>query len=172
MRLATRPVHRAQLGCLGFLAAVLVGSQSVRAADEVSSGVLICAALGVDSERLACYDRLADRLHADKNHPPPPVAVAPAKEVFGLRAAPEKPAARKPVERSELESVSARVTLLREHPHGGVTVELDNGQSWQQLGNTDLQLDVGDTVKISRAALGSFSITSPHNRVAKVTRIR
>jgi hypothetical protein len=92
--------------------------------------------------------------------------------VFGLRAAPEKPTARKPVERSELESVSARVTLLREHPHGGVTVELDNGQSWQQLGNTDLQLDVGDTVKISRAALGSFSITSPHNRVAKVTRIR
>jgi hypothetical protein len=149
-----------------------MGSQSVRAADEVSSSVLVCAGLGVDSERLACYDRLADRLHTDKNHLPPSVAVAPAKEVFGLRAAPEKPAARKPVERSELESVSGKVTSLHEHPHGGVTVELDNGQSWQQLGNTDLQLDVGDTVKISRAALGSFSIASPHKRVAKVTRIR
>jgi hypothetical protein len=171
LRLATRPVARAQLGCLGFLAAVLVGSHPVLAADEVSSAVLVCAALGVDSERLACYDRLADRLHADKNHSPPPVPPAPAKEVFGLRA-PEKPTARKPVERSELESVSATVTSLHEHPHGGVTMELDNGQSWQQLGNTDLQLDVGDTVKISRAALGSFSITSPHKRVAKVTRVR
>ena len=122
-RLTTRPVGRAaQLGCLAFLAAALVGSQPVRAADEVSSGVLVCAALGVDSERLACYDRLADRLHADKNHQPPPVPAAPAKEVFGLRAAPERPTAPKPVERSELESVTARVTSLREHPHGGVTV--------------------------------------------------
>ena len=33
-------------------------------------------------------------------------------------------------------------------------------------------LDVGDTVKISRAALGSFSLTTPRRRVAKVTRIR
>jgi len=151
---------------------MLVGSQPVRAADEVSSGVLVCSGLGVDSERLACYDRLADRLHADKDHSPPAVAAAPAKEVFGLRAAPERPTAGKPVERSELESVSARVTSLREHPHGGVTVELDNGQSWQQLGNTDLQLDVGDTVQISRGALGSFSMSTPHKRVAKVTRIR
>src|SRR3979490_90258 len=131
LRLATCPADRAQLGCLAFLVAVLMGSQSVRAADEVSSSVLVCAGLGVDSERLACYDRLADRLHTDKNHLPPSVAVAPAKEVFGLRAAPEKPAARKPVERSELESVSGKVTSLHEHPHGGVTVELDNGQSWQ-----------------------------------------
>jgi hypothetical protein len=92
--------------------------------------------------------------------------------VFGLKAAPERLTARKPVERSELESVTARVTSLREHPHGGVTVELDNGQSWEQLGNTDLQLDVGDTVKISRAALGSFSLTTPRSRIAKVTRIR
>ncbi|MDB6092154.1 MAG: hypothetical protein JWN85_4938 [Gammaproteobacteria bacterium] len=166
-----RRVDRTLLGVLGFLAVVSALSQRVRAADEASSGVLACAALGVDSERLRCYDLLAARLHADKNPLSRPVPPAPAKEVFGLRAAPEKPAP-KALERAELNSVSARVTSVRQRPQGGVLVELDNGQLWQQLGNTDLLLEAGDNVTIARAALGSFSITTPHKRIAKVTRIR
>jgi hypothetical protein len=166
-----RRVDRTLQGFLGFLAVVSALSQPVRAADEASSGVLACAALGVDSERLQCYDLLAARLHADKNHLSPPVAPAPARELFGLRAAPEKPAP-KPLERVELNSVSARVTSVRQRPQGGVLVELDNGQLWQQLGNRDLLLEVGDNVTIARAVLGSFSITTPHKRIAKVTRIR
>jgi hypothetical protein len=172
-----RRVDRTLQGFLGFLAVVSALSQPVRAADEASSGVLACAALGVDSERLQCYDLLAARLHADKklhadkNHLSPPVPPAPARELFGLRAAPEKPAP-KPLERVELNSVSARVTSVRQRPQGGVLVQLDNGQLWQQLGNRDLLLEVGDNVTISRAVLGSFSITTPHKRIAKVTRIR
>jgi hypothetical protein len=51
-------------------------------------------------------------------------------------------------------------------------LELDNGQSWQQLGTANLSLDVGDTVKISRAVLGSFWLSTPQNRGSKVTRLR
>ncbi len=172
MRPAPRPSARIQTGSLALLVAVLaaaVGSPAAYATDEVGAGMLACADLGVDSERLACFDRLAAQLRAGKKHPAPVVA-PPAREVFGLKAAPPKPAA-KAVERTELNSVSARVASLRPLPHGGMTVELDNGQSWQQLGNIDLELDVGDTVTIARGALGSFMLTTPHKRIAKVTRL-
>jgi hypothetical protein len=159
------------LNCLGMLVAVAVGSAPAHATDDLSSGLLGCASLGVDSERLTCYDRLAARLGTHKDHPQAAVAAPPAKEVFGLKAAPERPVA-KTVEHSELNSVSARVTSLRARSQGGVTVELDNGQSWEELGNTDLELEVGDTVTIARGALGSFRLTTPHKRIAKVTRVR
>lgn len=165
-----RPVRRAPVGCLSLLVALSVGSQDVYAADDVSSSLLACAALGNSSERLGCYDRVADRLRSDRSHQPAPVA-DPAKDMFGMKAPTEPPAA-KAAERSALNSVSARVTSLREGPQGGVTLELDNGQAWQQLGSSDLRLDVGDTVKISRAALGSFWLTTPAKLGARVTRIR
>jgi hypothetical protein len=168
-----RPVCRARIAFLALLTAVSVGSQvacAQGAAGDVNSTLLACAALGTDSERLACYDRLADRLRAGQGRQAAPVG-DPAKDMFGLKAPTEPPAA-KAVERSALASVSARVTSVRQGLQGGVTLELDNGQTWQQLGSSDLRLDVGDTVKISRAALGSFWLTTPAKLGARVTRIR
>jgi hypothetical protein len=160
-----------RLCCLGFLVAAAMGAAPGHAADDLGLGLLGCASLGVDSERLACYDRLAAGLRMQKDHPRAAVPAPPAKEVFGLKAAPERPAA-KSVEHSELNSVRARVTSLRARSQGGVRVELDNGQSWEELGTTDLELEVGDSVTIARGALGSFLLTTPHKRIAKVTRVR
>jgi hypothetical protein len=158
------------MGCLSLLLGLSAGAQSAYAADDVIASLLACTALGNSSERLACYDRLADRLRSDKNDQPTSGA-DPATDMFGMKAPPEPPAA-KAIERSALDSVSARVTSLREGPYGGVVLELDNGQVWQQLGSSDLKLDVGDAVKISRAALGSFWLTTPAKLGARVTRIR
>jgi hypothetical protein len=55
---------------------------------------------------------------------------------------------------------------------GAVVLELDNGQTWRQAGTEDLLVRTGDTVKISRAALGSFWLVTPANRGARVKRVR
>jgi hypothetical protein len=140
------------------------------AASDPTSAVLGCAGLRDDSERLACYDRLAARLSASTGLAPAPAAAA-AGEVFGLRSnSPAKPPAENPAERKALSSITARVVSLRELPEGRSLIGLDNGQTWEQTSGGDLALKVGDAVKISRAALGSFLLVT-HGRGERVRRV-
>jgi hypothetical protein len=67
--------------------------------------------------------------------------------------------------------VKATVTATRHGPSGALVVELDNGQRWQQLGSADMGLQVGDSVTISRALLGSFWLAPPNGRGSKVSRL-
>ena len=141
------------------------------AAGDPTSTVLGCAGLRDDSERLACYDRLAAQLSASTSLTPAPAA-APAGEMFGLRSnSPAKPPAENPAERKALSSITARVVSLRELPQGGLLIGLDNGQSWVETSDGDLALKVGDAVKISRAAMGSFLLVT-HGRGGRVRRVR
>ena len=78
----------------------------------------------------------------------------------------------KPSAEQEIKSVKAIVTATHPGPGGGLVIELDNGQRWQQLGSADMELQVGDSVTISRAMLGSFWLAPPSGRGAKVSRLR
>lgn len=137
--------------------------------DALRSGLLSCAKLGDNMERLACYDRLTEKPPADPGDPSPPPAAAPA-DLFGSRPRSVPPAS-PALARTEIKSITAHVIALRERQHGSVLLTLDNGQEWQQLGTEDLLLKVGDGVKISRGMFDSFILMTDGNRVTHVKRI-
>jgi len=138
-----------------------------------------CGAVGANPERLVCYDRLLERLRHGE-----PVTVSPAirEQVFGLQ-----PAVREPEPRAAREvrgsggagnvgaggdSISARVVRVRMAANGGLIVELDNGQIWQELNAASMLLSAGDTVRINRGAFDSFRLVAPDGRFGRVQRIR
>lgn len=158
-------------------------------AETSNSRILTCAKLPADAERLSCYDAVAKGLRSQQSAAPATAAASGAASGAGasgaatLRAAPAGPAAATPAREfglppvkpepvDEVKSVKATVTATHPRPNGGLIIELDNGQRWQQLGTVDMGLDVGDSVTISRALLGSFWLAPPSGRGAKVSRLQ
>jgi hypothetical protein len=174
-------LHRTPLGYLARLRArlcvaglILAGSgvaQICQAAQAENSALLVCSKLESNSERLACYDRLASQLRSKPDVQPVATAASPS-DMFGLTPATDAAAAQKAADRTLLQSITARVTSLHETARNGAVLELDNGQRWQQIGNEDLLLRVGDTVKISRGMMGSLWLMAPSNHSAHVKRLR
>jgi hypothetical protein len=124
-----------------------------------------CAAIAADPDRLACYDRLARSAPTEARAQ----AVAqpqaqPPEQSFGMI----KPPADKPPEPSRME---AKVLDVTTDSRGAVTAHLDNGQAWT-LDDGAVMLRAGDAIVIKRAALGSFLMTTPTNRVYRVRRLR
>ena len=150
-----------------------------------------CAAIQTQAERLACYDKLAGRgttspraaatpqpapppaapaaSSTRKQAPPPPAAAAPAPdspEAFGLYKA-EHPAAPK----SPVDTVTGKVVDLKYDAYGRETISLEGGAVWQ-LAGSDAILAKGDEVKIKRAAMGSYLMTTSAGRQHRVKRLR
>ena len=68
--------------------------------------------------------------------------------------------------------IAARVQSVTRTRVGQMVVTLDNGQIWQQgNGEPDVRLDVGDTVTIKKAALGSYILSTPAGRSFRVRRL-
>lgn len=138
----------------------------------VPASVLACAALGQDVERLACYDRAIAALRSGGTDAAAAAAASP-EQLFGVRGQlTQRPRAEKPPDRQDLRTISARVSRLGAS-EGAPWIELDNGQVWRVLsGDAVTLLHVGDTVAISRAAFGSFRLSTANGRFAKVNRVR
>lgn len=96
-----------------------------------------------------------------------PAQTGSAQATFGLT-----PRAFTPAADAAVRYITARVTHLRSLGAGGFRMDLDNGQTWDQVESTDLHLQEGDSVKISRAALGSFWLTTSSHRGSRVKRVR
>jgi hypothetical protein len=171
-----------------FLILGLWGAAAVAyGADNSTSRLLACAKVSADAERLSCYDELARGLRspAAGGAPVGSAATAPATTTpapvpaTSGSAATQASQAREfglpPVKApppDEVKSVKATVTATQHAPNGALVIELDNGQRWQQLGTADIGLQVGDSVTISRALLGSFWLAPPSGRGSKVSRLR
>jgi hypothetical protein len=173
--------HPFRAGYLSVLAAVPIAlsNLSVCAADSINEGLLACAKLGDDAERLTCFDRLAAQLHENRARPAAPTSAAPTSaaplsaapaDMFGLTTQNDAPHTQPPVTRTSLNSIHAHVVSLREI-RSGTILELDNGQKWQQMGREDLLLKTGDGVKITRGAFNSFWVMTDGNRSGHVKRI-
>lgn len=149
-------------------------SLSVQAGAEenVSASVLACAAFKDNNERLVCYDRLAESISAGTQAQAPIKAPAP-EELFGMNTDVRNSERKEPAaEGTSLESITQRVTAIRSARDGGAILTLENGQIWQQVDGKYLLIEVGDTVTISRAAFGTFRLSTSANRSARFKRMR
>jgi hypothetical protein len=155
-----------------------------------------CRAETDDSRRLLCYDRAAatlDRSAASAASAAPAVAApaAAGSSVSPAAAAAAKPVASAPAssgtaefgvsegplaakrQATGLKEITAVVTAVSVRGRGELVVTLDNGQVWaQNEAVAYFPLNVGDTVKIHSAALGSYLLLTPAKRTTKVTRVR
>jgi hypothetical protein len=141
--------------------------------DALTTAVKACGGIRKNSERLACYDT---RVYPVASGTVVEAAPMPTpEEVFGAEtsatpAATSEDAAAQP--REELSKITARVTAMTTLPRGQLQMELDNGQVWRQVEAHELLLHIGDSVTISRAALGTFRLKTASGRVSKVERVR
>jgi len=183
---------------VAFAVPRLLMAGSPESPTKEESALQACARITADAERLACYDRLASpaaRIPASVTPPsaamstaapaavPPHAAVPPSaatstaaaaaaaaasapppKESFGLYAAehPQPPVA---------PALEAAVVAVGTAPSGKMTVQLAGGALWE-LDTADPLLAVGDTVTLTRAALGSFLMHTPSQRIHRVRRLR
>jgi len=153
---------------------VLTGMACARAEsteDPLRSSLRACAALTENMERLTCYDRVVQRLASDTATPPEPPT---PEEMFGAASPSVRGKSAGDAERHQrLDRITERVAALRELADGSVLIELDNGQTWRQVGTERaLVLKKGDSVTISRAAFGTFRLATPTQRYARVRRVR
>jgi hypothetical protein len=157
------------------LAAAVPGSPAAAnpSGDVVHPRIRACTSLKNNSERLACYDQAIAGLSSDAPASGNAVATS-AEAMFGLESREARAAHERDEEtRAELATVKAHVAGLGTGKDGMRTIELDNGQTWRQLSaTTNLLLEIGDEVTVSRAALSSFRMTTLAGRAAKVTRVR
>lgn len=134
-----------------------------RAQGESAPDLAHCAAIPVDADRLACYDRLArNNPTADRSSSAPP-SERPDQS-FGMT----KPPSSKPPEPSRIE---AKVFGITTDSRGTTVVKLDNEQTWT-IDDGPAMLRAGDAVVIKRAALGSFLMTTPTSRIYRVRRLQ
>jgi hypothetical protein len=155
---------------------VTVAALSDARAQEIPAALRACAGEKDDGARLACYDHeMARSLAAApaETATKPVVATLSPEERFGFRGE----LAREVEERAkvgspDLERLVAKVTALSRRPTGELVMTLENGQVWIERAGSSASVKVGDTVSIRPASLGSFLITGPSGRAARVSRIR
>jgi hypothetical protein len=152
---------------MGFL----FGGSTCRAGDPLPEQLKACVSLKRDAERLACYDRAVGLIRSGNTASP-----APSPEnMFGASSSIE-PAQKTSgaAEHEELKQISARVTAMHSVTEDKLLVlTLDNGQVWRQQDlDAHLTIDVGDSVTIARASLGTFRITDKRAHSARFKRVR
>jgi hypothetical protein len=168
----------------GAVVASGMGLAPAKAAERSTEAMLACADQADDAQRLRCFDAVVANL---RKAPPPSATVAAAAPAAAPPVAAPQPAAPaptaeqrfgargdiKPDRHEDLKDIDGTVTALGAKPHGELIVTLDNGQVWAEIQTgSKVRLKIGDTVKIERGAMGSYSLIAPNGRSSKVSRIR
>ena len=171
--------------------------------DEVLRAMDQCSVIADKDQRLACFDALSVQVKQAIAEGPmtgPPTAEQQKSwfgfdfgNVFGdnrspqqqttpqqfgsesLPAPPPKPGETPP--EGPIDSITANVTDYALNPFGKFVVFLESGQVWKQIGGeadvANLKKSGGNTVLISRGALGSYNMQfNGSNKVFKVKRIK
>ena len=131
---------------------------------EALTALYACAEISEDAARLACYDDAAGRVRRAQTEGSL-VAVDRAqvqemqRESFGfsLPSIANLLPQRADGQSDEPESVELQVTEVIAHGNGNHTFVMADGQRWTQVeGQRATNVRAGDTIRIRRAAMGSF----------------
>ena len=156
------------LRVLSVVAVALLASRAW-AADSLAQRIEACAQQKDDVARLQCFDREASGLRAERVATATRGTAASASPATNPPAHEDAASAAAPAG----QPVSAHVVSVVKLPRRELRIDLDNGQTWQQLEQDDaLSLSPGDSVEIKSAALGSFKLRAPSGVSTKVRRIR
>lgn len=168
--------------------------------DEVLRAMDQCAGIADKDQRLACFDQLGPQVKAALAEVPmagPPTieqqkswfgfdfgdifGTSPSRqttpEQFGSENLPKPPPKEgEPPPPETIESITANVTDYAFNPFGKFVVFLESGQVWRQIEGDSGRANFkrgGNTVLISRGALGSYNLQiNDSNVVYKVKRIK
>ncbi len=144
--------------------------QTAHSADTLPEPLRACVKIKRDSERLACYDRVAASIDAGTDS----AAASSPENMFGAHTAlAPKPQDPPESQREELQQITGKVVSVGQSQGGLMELALDNDQVWrQQDDGTTLIIQTGDSVTISRASLGTFRITDKRGRSGRFKRVR
>jgi len=165
-------MRKAERMSLAFSAALLILASDMVMAGSLTEDLGACAVIGDDSERLDCYDGLANRTlpptptdNAAAVQPEskiPAQATAPpdlsSEQLFGLGADEIRSSYEADSGTGDMKELRATVTEVHPAGPGRVLVVLDNGQTWRQVNTTNLKLKAGDAITVHKAAFGSFKM--------------
>jgi hypothetical protein len=164
-------------GASVLLGAVVLGNGW--AAGSAPSGIEACAQIADEKQRLACFDReiVLQKQRAPVAAPattpsaPPAAPELPPEQRMGL--SPGKILQLQPTRAPDLKELTAKIQQVSANGSGLQVFTLDNGQVWQQI-ETDTMFAVrpGDTVRITKALLGSYFMSANAHMSTRVSRSR
>lgn len=172
--------------CAGVLAAVLVAGVALAQSDSgLSDALEACAEIASTRDRVACYDRLAERQAADTARPAPPAA-APDGAATAIPEPPvpvpvpvtEPAAAAAPDATARLEvdapseidveqsqRFTAVVTAVNTTQLGTTTFVTEDGRVWRQVSQERGRYpEPPFEVVLERASFGSYFLEFPTGR--------
>jgi len=112
----------------------------------------MCRGIASDSERLACYDALADNAAS----PAMTADGVSAESLFGRDAAQTSTVLQQQAGISPPQILDAEISSVESRADGKLRITLRNGQQWEQIDGGPLHLVPGDPVRIRRASFGSY----------------
>jgi hypothetical protein len=155
-------------------------AQEPAAPPEALTDVYACAATADDAARLACYDSAVGRLRAAEEEgrvvavDREQVAIL-ERDSFGFSLPslgsllPRRHDASPP---AALERIELRIARITRRADGRHHIVMENGQTWAQIEPQSVSnLEVGDTITIRRASLGSFMLSPQHGAAHRVRRV-
>lgn len=135
-----------------------------------------CRRITDPAQRLACFDRAAGALEQQTEQREIIVLdreqiEESRRESFGLRSSTPPAIANIPV-REEIDQVESTITSLRPAGYAKWTFALANGSRWETIqADPTFEPRTGDSIRIERAAFGSFRASVRGGRLLRVRRI-
>ncbi len=177
----------------GLWLALLVSLSATPSAAEDET-LLGCRAIEDSGERLACYDRVVDRVNREIAPGAPateprvssserPASESPSSEapedrtlrerLFGRSASESATALRRTYGIETPDEIAARVSDAKRMGDKTYQFSLDNGQVWRQVEVVHFVLKAGDQVEIEAGLAGSYYLRrNGAGRTIRVKRIR
>ncbi|WP_312489041.1 hypothetical protein [Sphingomonas sp.] len=138
--------------------------------------ITACRAIGDAGQRLTCFDQAAASL--DKARQEKQMVVLDRTEVrekrrslFGLRLPEIQLFGREEAKEPELREVRSKVVKLSPYGRNQWTVWLEEGGIWRTTEKARFDPEVGQSVRIFKAAMGSFRASFDGNLAVRIERV-
>ena len=170
------PICKARLLCGALVLA------NAWAAAPAAPGIESCPKIADDKQRLACFDREFARLQQPSKaaEPPPAALVAPtaaatqltpeqrmgltSEQILQRQNSPSAP---------DLKELTVKIQEVWANSTGRGLFSLENGQIWRQVEpDPNFRVKPGDTVHITKGALGSYFMSVNAHMSTRVTRTK